>query len=100
MHSSATWALYTFRQIPSLQRGLGMRKQSCMACDHGYAHLIVFMHACGYYSRAATNRGAPSTPTVCTYVHALGTTSDPPRAIGGNVCFGIGSFLQNVCSST
>ena len=24
-----------------------------MACDRGHTHLIVFMHACGYYSRAA-----------------------------------------------
>ena len=25
-----------------------------MACYRGHAHLIVFAHACGYYSRAAT----------------------------------------------
>ena len=31
-----------------------------MACDRGHAHLIVFAHVCGYYSRAATNRGAAS----------------------------------------
>ena len=31
-----------------------------MACGHGHAHLIVFAHACGYYSRVATNRGAVS----------------------------------------
>ena len=26
----------------------------------GYTHLIVFTHACGYYSRVATIRGAAS----------------------------------------
>ena len=31
-----------------------------MACDRDHAHLLVFAHACGYYSRAATNRGATS----------------------------------------
>ena len=31
-----------------------------MACDRGHTHLIVFMHACGYYLRAATNQGAAS----------------------------------------
>ena len=25
-----------------------------MACERGHTHLIVFTHACGYYSRAAT----------------------------------------------
>ena len=25
-----------------------------MVCESGYTHLIVFMHVCGYYSRAAT----------------------------------------------
>ena len=25
-----------------------------MACYHSHAHLIVFTHACGYYSRVAT----------------------------------------------
>ena len=31
-----------------------------MACERGHTHLIVFTHACGYYSRAATIRGAAS----------------------------------------
>ena len=31
-----------------------------MLCERGHTHLIVFMHACGYYSRAATIRGAAS----------------------------------------
>ena len=31
-----------------------------MACDRDYAHFIVFMHVCGYYSRAAINQGAAS----------------------------------------
>ena len=30
------------------------------ACDCGHSHLIVFAHVCGYYSRAATIRGAVS----------------------------------------
>ena len=40
-------------------------------------HLIVFAHACSYYSRAATNRGAASIQTntvnthVDTYVHSF-----------------------------
>ena len=25
-----------------------------MACERGHTHLVVFTHACGYYSRAAT----------------------------------------------
>ena len=31
-----------------------------MACDRDHTHLVVFAHACGYYSRVATytNRGA------------------------------------------
>ena len=28
-----------------------------MACDHGHTHLFVLVHACGYYSRAVTDRG-------------------------------------------
>ena len=31
-----------------------------MACERGHTHFIVFTHACGYYSRAATIRGAAS----------------------------------------
>ena len=29
-------------------------------CDSGHTHLIVFVHACGYYLRMATIRGAAS----------------------------------------
>ena len=28
--------------------------RSWLNCDRDHAHLIVFAHACGYYSRAAT----------------------------------------------
>ena len=31
-----------------------------MACDRGHVHLVVFAHACGHYSRAATNWGVTS----------------------------------------
>ena len=29
-------------------------------CDCGHTHLVKFTHACGYYSRVATIRGAAS----------------------------------------
>ena len=31
-----------------------LNERLCTACDHSHAHLIVYAHACGYYSRAAT----------------------------------------------
>ena len=39
-----------------------------MACDRGHTHSIVFVHACGYYSRAATNWGAASIRMNTVYV--------------------------------
>ena len=36
-----------------------------MAFESGHAHLIVFMHACSYYLRAATNQGAASIRYTC-----------------------------------
>ena len=36
------------------------RTDNRMSWERGHTHLIVFTHACGYYSRAATIRGAAS----------------------------------------
>ena len=53
-----------------------LNKRLCTACDHSHIHLIVYVHACGYYcfrwcgyySRATTIQGAASIRlnTVCT----------------------------------
>ena len=79
-----------------------------MVSERGYTRLIVFTHACGYYSRAATIRGAASIRINTVLSEEMGKHIHVPNSKlegwgGGNIgarllviiWFGLMSFADN-----